>query len=259
MNSTRRSLIRSGAALVATGALAGSRPFAPSRVRAQAAAGLPMPDVKALVFDTFGTVVDWRNGVAREAERILKPMGYDLDWLAFADAWRKEYGPSMDEIRSGRRPFVKLDILHRENLDRLRPRFKLEKLADPTLAELNLAWHKLDAWPDVGPAFARLHKRFLMAPCSNGNIALMADVGRRYKPQPKVYLMTCEAFNLKPEQVMMCAAHSGDLSSAQKLGLRTGHVGRPGEGGPGTGEAEPKGSFDVVGKNFHDFADKLGV
>src|SRR6266567_27299 len=120
MNSTRRSLIRRGAALVATGALAGSGLFAPSRVRAQAAAGLPMPDVKALVFDTFGTVVDWRNGVAREAERILKPMGYDLDWLAFADAWRKEYGPAMEEIRSGRRPFVKLDILHRENLDRIR-------------------------------------------------------------------------------------------------------------------------------------------
>jgi 2-haloacid dehalogenase len=275
MNSTRRSLIRRGAALVATGALSGFGPFAPSRVRAQAAAGLPMPDVKALVFDTFGTLVDWRNGVAREAERILKPMGHDLDWLAFADAWRKEYNPSMEEVRSGRRPFVKLDILHRETLDRIAPQFKLEKLAGPTLAELNLAWHKLDAWPDVGPAFARLHKRFLMAPCSNGNIALMADVGRRnnlpwdailgseiaqgYKPQPKVYLMTCEAFNLKPEEVMMCAAHSGDLSSAQKLGLRTGHIGRPGEGGPGTGEAEPKGSFDVVGKNFHDFADKLGV
>jgi 2-haloacid dehalogenase len=275
MDSTRRSLIRRGAALVATGALAGSGPFAPSRVRAQAAAGLPMPDVRALVFDTFGTVVDWRNGVAREAERILKPMGYDLDWLAFADAWRKEYGPSMDEVRSGRRPFVKLDILHRENLDRIRPRFKLEKLEEPTLAELTLAWHKLDAWPDVGAAFARLHKRFLMAPCSNGNIALMADVARRnnlpwdailgseiaqgYKPQPKVYLMTCEALNLKPEQVMMCAAHSDDLSSAQKLGLRTGHVGRPGEGGPGTGETAPKASFDVVGKNFHDFADKLGV
>jgi len=120
-----------------------------------------------------------------------------------------------------------------------------------------------------------LHKRFLMAPCSNGNIALMANVARRnnipwdailgseiaqgYKPQPKVYLMTCEAFNLKPHEVMMCAAHSGDLSSAQKLGMRTGHVGRPGEGGPGTGETEPKGQFDVVGKNFSDFADKLGV
>jgi len=234
-----------------------------------------MPDVKALVFDTFGTVVDWRNGVARESQRILKPMGYDVDWLAFADAWRAEYGPSMEEVRSGRRPFVKLDILHRENLVRVLPRFKIGKLDEATLDELNLAWHKLDAWPDVGPGFARLHKRFLMAPCSNGNIALMADVGRRnnlpwdailgseiaqgYKPQPKVYLATCEAFNLKPEQVMMCAAHSGDLSSAQKLGLRTGHIGRPGEGGPGTGETEPKGSFDVVGKNFNDFADKLGV
>jgi len=275
MNSTRRSLIRRTAALAATGMLATSGPFTPNRARAQAAAGLPMPDVKALVFDTFGTLVDWRNGVAREAERILKPMGHDLDWLAFADAWRKEYDPSMEEVRSGRRPFVKLDILHREILERIRSRFMLEKLDEPTLAELNLAWHKLDAWPDVGPAFARLHKRFLMAPCSNGNIALMADVGKRnnlpwdailgseiaqgYKPQPKVYLMTCEAFNLKPEQVMMCAAHSRDLSAAQKLGLRTGHVGRPGEGGPGTGEAEPQGSFDVVGKNFHDFADKLGV
>jgi len=275
IEATRRRLLRATATLAAAGALAGSGRFTLRRARAQGAAGLPMPDVKALVFDTFGTLVDWRNGVARESERILKPMGYAIDWLAFADAWRKEYDPSMEEIRSGRRPFVKLDILHRENLERVLSRFGIGKLADPTLAELTLAWHKLDAWPDVGPAFARLHKRFLMAPCSNGNIALMADVGRRnnlpwdailgseiaqgYKPQPKVYLMTCEAFNLKPEQVMMCAAHSGDLSSAQKLGLRTGHIGRPGEGGPGTGEAAPKGSFDVVGKNFNDFADKLGV
>jgi 2-haloacid dehalogenase len=275
MSSTRRSLLRHGAALMATGALAFPGASGATRARAQDTAALPMPDVKALVFDVFGTVVDWRSGVARETQRILKPMGYELGWLSFADAWRAEYGPSMDEIRSGRRPFVKLDILHRENLERILPRFKIEKLDGPTLAELNLAWHKLDAWPDVGPAFARLHKRFLMAPCSNGNIALMADVARRnnlpwdailgaeiaqgYKPQPKVYLMTCEALNLKPEQVMMCAAHSGDLSAAQKLGLRTGHVGRPGEGGPGTGEMEPKGSFDVVGKNFHDFADKLGV
>jgi 2-haloacid dehalogenase len=275
VTSTRRNLIHGTAALAVTGALIGSGPFALRRARAQGAAPMPMPDVKALVFDTFGTLVDWRNGVARESERILKPMGYTIDWPAFADAWRDQYGPSMEEVRSGRRPFVKLDILHRENLERILPRFGIGKLAEPTLEELTLGWHKLDAWPDVGPAFARLHKRFLMAPCSNGNIALMADVGRRnnlpwdailgseiaqgYKPQPKVYLMTCEAFNLKPEQVMMCAAHSGDLSSAQKLGLRTSHVGRPGEGGPGTGETAPKGSFDVVGKNFNDFADKLGV
>jgi 2-haloacid dehalogenase len=275
MNFTRRTLMHRGAALAATGMLADFGLFVRSRALAQGAAGQPMPEVKALVFDTFGTVVDWRNGVAREAERLLKPMGYDVDWLAFAEAWRKEYGPSMEEVRSGRRPFVKLDILHRENLDHVLPRFKLDKINESTRDELNLAWHKLDAWPDVGAAFARLHKRFLMAPCSNGNIALMADVARLnnlpwdailgseiaqgYKPQPKVYLATCEAFNLKPAQVMMCAAHSGDLAAAQALGLKTGHIGRPGEGGPGTGETEPKGSFDVVGKNFHDFADKLGV
>src|SRR5262249_33965856 len=269
---TRRDLL--GAAALAAGTLSGSKLLMPARTQAQGSS-LPIREVKALVFDTFGTVVDWRNGVAREAERILKPMGYDLDWLVFASAWRREYDPSMEEVRSGHRPFVKLDILHRENLDRIIPRFKLDKIDAAVRNELNLAWHKLDAWPDVGPAFVRLHKRFLMAPCSNGNIALMADVARRnnlpwdailgseiaqgYKPQPQVYLATCEAFNLKPEQVMMCAAHSRDPSSAQQLGRRTGQVGRPGEGGPGTGETEPKGSFDVVGKNFHDFADKLGV
>src|SRR5882762_2787879 len=139
MYSTRRNLIHRGTALVAAGTLAGSRLFAPSPVRAQGAAELRMPDVKALVFDTFGTVVDWRNGVARETERILKPMGYDIDWLAFADAWRKEYGPGMEEVRSGRRPFAKLDILHRENLERILPRFKVAKLAEPTIVELNLA------------------------------------------------------------------------------------------------------------------------
>src|SRR5215470_7074824 len=131
MYSTRRSLIRRGTALVAAGTLVGSRLFAPRPVRAQGTAAPPMPDVKALVFDTFGTVVDWRNGVAREAQRILKPMGYEIDWLAFADAWRAEYRPSMEEVRSGRRPFVKLDILHRENLDRIIPRFGLEKVAAP--------------------------------------------------------------------------------------------------------------------------------
>src|SRR5258708_15703365 len=163
MDSTRRSLIRNGAAVLAAGGFAGSGPFAPSRAGAQGAAGLPMPDVKALVFDTFGTVVDWRNGVAREAERILRPMGYDLDWLAFAEAWRKEYGPSMEEVRSGRRAFVKLDILHRENLDHLRSRFKLEKLEAPTLSSLCLAWHLLDTFPVVRPAIARLHQPYLMA------------------------------------------------------------------------------------------------
>ena len=231
--------------------------------------------VKALVFDVFGTVVDWRNGVAREAEAILKPLSYSLDWLAFADAWRGQYQPGMEEVRSGRLPFVKLDVIHRRMLDRIRSRFGLEKLDDAVLDELTLAWHRLDAWKDVAPGFARLRRRYLMAPCSNGNIALMVDIARRndirwdailgaevagdFKPKPRVYLATAEALNLKPGQVMMVAAHTSDLMAAASNGLRTGHVARPGENGPGTGEAAPKGPVDVAAKNFEDLADKLGT
>ena len=135
--------------------------------------------MKALFFDVFGTIVDWRTGVAREAQAILKPLGYALDWLAFADAWRAQYQPGMDEVRTGRMPFAKLDVIHRRMLDRIRPRFGLEKVDEDVLTELNLAWHRLDAWKDVAPGFARLRSRFLLAPCSNGNIALMVDLARR--------------------------------------------------------------------------------
>src|SRR5262249_59922768 len=149
-----------------------------SKASAQGAPAKIEDTVKALVFDVFGTVVDWRNGVAREAERILKPLGYSHDWLAFADAWRAQYQPGMDEVRSGKIEFVKLDLIHRRMLERIRGRFGLEKVAEPVLDELNLAWHKLDAWKDVGPGFARLRRRYMMAPCSNGNIALMVDIAR---------------------------------------------------------------------------------
>jgi 2-haloacid dehalogenase len=241
----------------------------------EAASANSVAGVRALLFDVFGTVVDWRNGVAREAERILKPKGYALDWLAFADAWRAEYQPGMEEVRSGRIPFVKLDILHRRMLDKIRPRFALDKLDEPTLAELNLAWHKLDAWKDVGPGFARLRTKYMLCPCSNGNIALMADIGRRndlrwhavlgseiahnFKPVPSVYLASAEALNLAPGEAMMVAAHSRDLAAAAKQGLRTGHVGRPGEGGPGTGENAPSVPVDVAAKNFEEFAEKMGT
>jgi 2-haloacid dehalogenase len=272
-NINRRTLLRGGAALA--GAVSGVGMLRTPKARAQAAASNPVPEVQALIFDVFGTVVDWRGGVAREAERVLKPLGYSLDWLAFADAWRAEYQPGMEEVRTGRIPFVKLDILHRHMLDKIRPRFALDKLDEATQAELNLAWHRLDAWKDVGPGFARLRTRLLLCPCSNGNIAMMADIGRRndlrwhailgseiardFKPKPQVYLASAEALNLNPNQCMMVAAHSGDLAAAAKLGLRTGHVGRPGEGGPGTGEESPKGSFDVVAKNFEEFAGKMGT
>jgi len=231
--------------------------------------------VKALIFDVFGTLVDWRNGVAREAQRILVPLGYDIDWLAFADAWRSLYQPSMEEVRAGREAWVRLDVLHRRMLEQIRPTFGLDDLDEQVADELNLAWHRLDAWPDVVPGLDRLKQGFLLAPCSNGNISIMVDLARRngiswdailgaetardYKPSPTVYLNSAAALNLRPEEVMMVAAHSGDLRAAAANGLRTGHVGRPGESGPGTGESSPRVPVDVAAQDFEEFAAQLGV
>ena len=230
---------------------------------------------KALFFDVFGTLVDWRASVAREAKRILKPRGHKHDWVDFADAWRAEYQPGMEAVRSGKLPFSKLDVLHRHNLERILPRFDLASLSEPVLRELNLAWHRLDAWPEVPAALARLKRKFLIAPVSNGNISLMVDLARRnnlpwdailgaevagdYKPKPRVYLAACAAFDLAPEQCMMVAAHSSDLAAAAACGLRTGHIARPDEHGPGTGETAPSVPVDYAAKDLADLADKLGV
>jgi 2-haloacid dehalogenase len=268
----RRTLLRGATTLTAAaGVIAGSQPQA----WAQPAPARLQDTVKALVFDVFGTVVDWRNGVAREAQAILKPLGYSLDWLAFADAWRAQYQPGMDEVRAGKIAFVKLDVIHRRMLERIVPQFGLEKVDRNVLDELTLAWHRLDAWKDVAPGFARLRRRFMMAPCSNGNISIMVDIARRndirwdailgseiagdFKPKPRVYLAAAEALNLKPGECMMTAAHSGDLAAAAANGLRTAHVGRLGENGPGTGETAPKVPVDVAASNFEDLADKLGA
>src|SRR5665213_753783 len=139
----------------------------------------PTHGLRALFFDVFGTLMDWRTSIAGEAEKILGNLGYSLDWTAFADAWRGEYQPGMEEVRTGRLPFSKLDVLHRKNLERILPRFDLENLSDEVLQDLNLAWHRLDAWPDVAAAMKRLKQKFFIAPCSNGNIALMVDLARR--------------------------------------------------------------------------------
>jgi 2-haloacid dehalogenase len=229
--------------------------------------------VRALFFDVFGTMVDWRRGVAREARTLLAPLGHDIDWIAFADAWRGEYQPAMEEVRDGRLPFSRLDVLHRRMLDRVRPKFGLERLEEATLAELTLAWHRLDAWDDVKRGFARLRERFLMAPLSNGNISLQVDLARRndlrwdavlgaeiagdYKPKPRVYLAAAEALALAPAQCMMVAAHSSDLAAAAALGLRTAHVARPDESP--RGEAAPTAAVDIAAKSFEDLADKLGA
>jgi 2-haloacid dehalogenase len=234
-----------------------------------------MTSIRAMFFDVFGTLVDWRTGVAREADRALRPLGYTLDWTRFADAWRAEYQPGMEEVRAGRIPFSKLDVLHRRNLERFMPRFGVTDLSESIRHELTLAWHRLDAWPDVTASLKRLQKNFLLAPLSNGNISLMVDLARRnsfpwdailgaeiagnYKPKPRVYLAACEAFDLDPGQCMMVAAHSNDLAAAAACGLRTAHIARPGEHGPGTGERAPTVPVDFAAADLGDLAGKLGV
>jgi 2-haloacid dehalogenase len=234
---------------------------------------LPKSPIKALFFDVFGTLVDFRSGVAREAERLIAPKGKSLDWGAFADAWRGEYQAGMEEIRSGREGYVRLDIIHRRNLDRILPRFGLEDLDENTRAELNLAWHRLDAWPEVRAALARLRNQFRIAPLSNGNIALQVDLARRnnfpwdailggdfsrdYKPKPQVYLDAVDAFGLKPAECLMVACHSTDLAAATSHGLRTAHIARPNEHGPGRGETAPSVTVDFAAASLADLADTL--
>ena len=172
---------------------------------------MPAINVKALFFDVFGTLVDWRAGVAREAQLLLQPLGHAMDWTQFADAWRDQYQPAMEEVRAGRRAYTKLDVLHRRNLQTILPRFGLA-----TLDQLTLAWHRLDAWQDVAAGLARLRQRYLIAPVSNGNITLMFDLARRndfrwdailgadiagnFKPAAAVYLAAAGVFDLKPNE-----------------------------------------------------------
>ncbi|HTS23280.1 MAG TPA: haloacid dehalogenase type II [Casimicrobiaceae bacterium] len=233
-----------------------------------------MPRIKALFFDVFGTLVDWRSSVAREARSILEPLGVRLDWDGFADAWRAEYQPAIDEVRSGSLPFSKLDALHRRNLDRVLERLRLGHLDEATRVELNLAWHRLDAWPDATPGLARLRSRFLLAPCSNGNISIMADLARRnawtwdaiagaelardYKPKPVVYLTAAAAFDCAPEETLMVAAHCYDLAAAAAEGLRTAFVARPHEFGPGKGESSASVPVDISVESLTRLAEALG-
>lgn len=232
-----------------------------------------MKPIKALLFDVFGTLVDWRTSVAREVQAMTARRGIAVDSLAFADAWRAQYQPSMEAIRSGREPFCPLDALHRKNLDAILPRFGLDELDADARAELNLAWHRLDAWPDVPPGLARLRESFRLAPCSNGNVSLMVDLARRndfpwdailgaefaraYKPKPVVYLASAAAFDCAPPEAMMVAAHTSDLVAAAALGLRTAFVARPDEFGAGRGEARPGARMDVAVASLTELADRL--
>jgi 2-haloacid dehalogenase len=232
--------------------------------------------VKALVFDVFGTVVDWRTSVAKEVEALAKRKKLTIDGAKFADAWRAGYGPSMNRVRSGELPWTKLDGLHRMILDRILPDFGLTGLSEAEADALNHAWHRLQPWPDAVAGLTRLKKKFIIAPLSNGHIALMtnlakhgglpwdcilgAELVRRYKPDPQVYQSAAAILDLEPAEVMMVAAHSGDLRAAKAVGLRTAFVVRPLEYGPqGKPDLKADAGVDLSAKDFNDLAAQLGA
>ena len=232
-------------------------------------------NVDALVFDVFGTCVDWRGTIIREARRWSRDLGRTIDGEGLADAWRAAYGPSMEEVKSGRRSFTYLDTLHRETLNRIAPRFGLGGLDEETLAHINRVWHRLDPWPDTLPGLRRLRAKFLLAPLSNGGVALLTRMAKRaalpwdlvlsgelfegYKPEPKVYLGAARLLDLPPERVMMVAAHNGDLEAAAALGLKTAFVLRPTEYGPAqTTDLAPSRTWDRSIDSMEALADALG-
>lgn len=231
--------------------------------------------VKALHFDVFGTVVDWRESIARESAEILGGLGGDCDWHAFADSWRSKYQPAMEEIRSGRRGWIKLDVLHRENLIAVLEEFGISDVGDPNIDHLNFAWHRLDPWPDAVAGLTRLKHEFTLATLSNGNVSLMvnlakygglpwdailgAEVVQAYKPEPEAYQRNAELLGLKSGQCLMVAAHNGDLGAAAVEGFKTAFVYRRTEHGPDQQtDLAPDRDYDVVAEDFLDLADKLG-
>ena len=237
---------------------------------------MAIPQVDALVFDVFGTVVDWRTSVADEGRMLGKTKGITADWEAFADAWRGKYQPFMSKVRSGELPWTKLDVLHRMGLDEVLTEFGITSLTEDEKIDLNRAWHRLHPWSDSVPGLYRLKAKFILGTMSNGNIALMtnmakfaglpwdcilgAEVAKAYKPDPKTYLTGAELLDLPPERVMMVAAHQNDLLAAQKVGLKTAFVPRPLERGAGNSpDLTPDPSFDVVATDFVDLASQMGA
>ncbi|MEM6624419.1 MAG: haloacid dehalogenase type II [Pseudomonadota bacterium] len=237
-----------------------------------------MQGIKALLFDTFGTVVDWRGSVARLSERAMAAQGVsDFDGDAFARAWRAGYRPGMAPVIAGTRPWTPIDVIHRERLDVILDEFGVaDRLDEAARRDLNLAWHRLSPWPDSVPGLLRLKQGFVIGPLSNGSTMLLAnmakragipwdlimssDVTRAYKRAPGAYLNACAGLGLETHDVMMCAAHNDDLEAAQSHGMRTAYVNRPYEYGPDqTKDFEADGEWDIVTDTIEGIADALGV
>lgn len=232
--------------------------------------------IRALAFDVFGTVVDWRGSILRDGEAFGRERGLEVDWAALADAWRAGYQPAMARVRGGELGWTRIDALHRMILDALLPRFGLAGLSEADRDHLNRVWHRLDPWPDSVEGLGRLRRRFILATLSNGNISLLvnmakraglpwdcifsAETFRRYKPDPETYLGVAALLDLRPAQVMMVAAHKDDLRAAHRAGLATALVRRPLEFGPAASPdlaAEP--GLDMVAEDFLDLARQLGA
>jgi 2-haloacid dehalogenase len=231
--------------------------------------------VKALCFDVFGTVVDWRSSIIREGRELGRAKGLDVDWEAFTDAWRGLYQPALDKVRTGAMPWTRLDDLHRMSLDRLLVEYEILGLSESEIDHLNRVWHRLDPWPDSVPGLTRLRKKYILATLSNGNVALIVNMAKRaglpwdavlgaeparhYKPQPEAYLRTAEFLDCRPEECMLVAAHNGDLAAAGRVGFRTAFVRRPTEYGPmQTRDLRAEQSWDVMAESMVDLATKLG-
>jgi len=271
---SRRQFLQVGAAAMAGGEFAPRRISAAASSQSTGRSNPQLPSVKALVFDVFGTVVDWRTSVTQEVEALAKRKNLTVDGAKFADAWRGGYGPSMNRVRTGEMPWTRLDGLHRMILDKILIDFGITGLSEAETDALNRAWHRLRPWPDSVAGLARLKKRFIIAPLSNGNISLMTDMAkhaglawdcilgaelvRHYKPDPEVYQSAAYLLDLKPADVMMVAAHLGDLRAAKKEGLRTAFVTRPLEYGP-NGKPDLKADMpvDVSATDFNDLARQL--
>jgi 2-haloacid dehalogenase len=231
--------------------------------------------IRALAFDVFGTVVDWRSSIIREGELLSASKGLKADWPAFADAWRAGYQPAMERVRQGELPWTHIDKLHRMILDSLLPRFGLSGLGEAEIEGLNRVWHRLMPWPDAVPALNRLKCKYVLATLSNGNVSLLVDMAKNaglpwdcvlsaelfghYKPDPEVYLGAARLLDLPPDEVMMVAAHPSDLAAARRVGLKSAYVPRPLEYGPGPKPQAHNEKFDFTAPDFLALAAQLGA
>ncbi len=232
-------------------------------------------EVKALTFDVFGTVVDWYSSIVAEGEKFGETHGIEIDWTQFALKWRAGYGPAMNKVRHGELPWQNIDALHRLILDDLLAEFNFIDMSEAEKDDLNRVWHRLQPWPDVVSGLTRLRKRYIVATLSNGNVALLtnmakfaglpwdcilsAELTRHYKPDPEVYQTAAALLGLSPCEVMMVAAHAGDLRASQAVGFQTALVPRPLEYGPGGVQEVTAHPSDLVASDFNELADLLEI